>query len=73
MFVGGTESSDRGSFNGEPPFLSGQMVCREIRDNKTDAENEGVNDDVSGESEESGSSGSGKNISCTNCILIRFS
>ena len=30
LFVGGTESSDRSNFTGEPPFLSGTMVRRDL-------------------------------------------
>ena len=34
LYAAGTESSDRTSLTAEPPFLSGQMVCRDPIDNE---------------------------------------
>ena len=33
LFIGGTESSDRSNCTGEPPFLSGTMVRRDLTGN----------------------------------------
>ena len=39
LYAAGTESSDRTSLTAEPPFLSGQMVCRDPIDNEGGGEN----------------------------------
>ena len=39
LYAAGTESSDRTSLAAEPPFLSGQMVCRDTIDNEGGVEN----------------------------------
>ena len=47
MFEGTTESQNRDSFSvGEPAFLSGQMVCRDLMDHDSDTD-----DDISDASE----------------------
>ena len=61
LYVGGTESSDRTSLTAEPPFLSGQMVCRDPIDNEGRGEN--GNEIIHGSDVESYTSESG------NCFL----
>ena len=58
LYVGGTESSDRTSLTAEPPFLSGQMVCRDPIDNEGGGEN--GNEIIHGSDVESYTSESGK-------------
>ena len=38
MFEGTTEAQNRDSFSGEPAFLSGQMVCRDLMEHDAEIE-----------------------------------
>ena len=62
LYATGTESSDRTSLAVEPPFLSGQMVCREPIDNEGGGEN--GNEIIHGSDVESYTSESG------NCFVV---
>ena len=62
LYATGTESSDRTSLAVEPPFLSGQMVCREPIDNEGGGEN--GNEIIHGSDVESYTSESG------NCYVV---
>ena len=42
LFVGGTESSDRSNFTGEPPFLSGTMVRRDLMEHSSQEKTEDI-------------------------------
>ena len=53
LFVGGTESSDRSNFTGEPPFLSGTMVRRDLMEHTS----EDKNGDIYGNDTETSDSG----------------
>ena len=62
LYATGTESSDRTSLAVEPPFLSGQMVCRDPIDNEGGGEN--GNEIIHGSDVESYTSESG------NCFVV---
>ena len=62
LYVGGTESSERTSLTAEPPFLSGQMVCRDPIDNEGGEKN--GNEIIHGSDVESYTSESG------NCFVV---
>ena len=62
LYAAGTESSDRTSLAAEPPFLSGQMVCRDPIDNEGGGEN--GNEIIHGSDVESYTSESG------NCFVV---
>ena len=51
LFVGGTESSDRSNFNGEPPFLSGTMVRRDLIEHSSKEKTEDIYGDDNDTSE----------------------
>ena len=68
LYVGGTESSDRSSLTAEPPFLSGQMVCRDPIDNEGGEKN--GNEIIHGSDVESYTSESGKCFAVNQTLYI---